>query len=58
MATSASTVRALILGYVEDKNIGENLDQALKSDQISRRFERRQQLIGRRRRLALSAGRF
>ena len=26
----------MILGYVEDKNIGENLDQVLKSDQIKR----------------------
>jgi hypothetical protein len=27
---------AMILGYVEDKRIGENLDQVLKSDQITR----------------------
>jgi predicted helicase len=27
---------AMILGYVEDKTIGENLDQVLKSDQIAR----------------------
>jgi Type ISP C-terminal specificity domain/N-6 DNA Methylase len=27
---------AMILGYVEDKQIGENLDQVLKSDQIAR----------------------
>ena len=26
----------MILGYVEDKAIGENLDQVLKSDQIAR----------------------
>src|SRR5208282_6392430 len=26
----------MILGYVEDKTIGENLDQVLKSDQITR----------------------
>ena len=26
----------MILGYVEDKTIGENLDQVLKSDQIAR----------------------
>ena len=27
---------AMILGYVENKTIGENLDQILKSDQIDR----------------------
>ena len=27
---------AMILGYVEDKTVGENLDQVLKSDQIAR----------------------
>jgi hypothetical protein len=30
------TKAAMILGYVEDKTIGENLDQVLKSDQIAR----------------------
>ena len=28
--------QGMILGYVEDKTIGENLDQVLKSDQIAR----------------------
>jgi hypothetical protein len=27
---------AMILGYVENKTVGENLDQILKSDQIAR----------------------
>jgi hypothetical protein len=27
---------AMILGYVEDKTIGENLDRVLKSEQIAR----------------------